>query len=145
MDVGAGSGNVLLCALLFCGIKCAVGVEYDAPTIVLGRSLIASQLKALPPTYSVDGRVALHDADLTLMERFSSDVTHVYAYDRVMNPRVLTNVAKLMNALRPRVFASFQTPALWAKHGLHARVFDQIPACHTTGGQQFTAYLFAFD
>jgi hypothetical protein len=144
LDVGAGAGNVLLCALLFCGVKCAVGLEYDAPTISLGRSLIAQQLKSLPPTYGVAGRVELLDVDLTLLERVSSDVTHVYAYDRVMNTRVLANVAKLMNALRPRVFVSFVTPALWAGFGLEARLFDQVPACSTTGKQSFTAYLFAF-
>jgi hypothetical protein len=144
LDVGAGAGNVLLCALLFCGVKCAVGLEYDAPTISLGRSLIAQQLKSLPPTYGVDGRVELLDVDLTLMERVSADVTHVYAYDRVMNNRVLANVAKLMNALRPRVFVSFVTPALWAGFGLQARLFDQVPACSTTGSQSFTAYLFTF-
>jgi SAM-dependent methyltransferase len=144
LDVGAGAGNVMLCALLFCGVKCAVGLEYDAPTIAMGRSIIAQQLKLLPPTYALDGRIELLDVDLTLLKQISPDVTHVYAYDRVMNVRVLANVAKLINALRPRVFVSFVAPAVWARHGLTARLFDQIPGCSTTGAQSFTAYLFTF-
>ncbi len=144
LDLGCGAGNVLLFALIGYGVRAAVGLEYDAPTITLGRSIVARQIAHLAPAMRDAGRVQLLDADLGRLQRLSSDITAVYAYDRVMNRRVLRNVAKLLNRLRPRAFVSFVRPAEWATLGLDAQHVGTIEDCMTTGSQSFTGYRFEF-
>lgn len=144
LDLGCGAGNVLLFALIGYGVRAAVGLEYDAPTITLGRSIVARQIAHLAPALRDVGRVQLLDADLGRLQRLSSDITAVYAYDRVMNRGVLRNVAKLLNALRPRTFVSFVRPAEWATLGLVAQHVGTIEDCATTGAQSFTGYRFEF-
>jgi SAM-dependent methyltransferase len=147
LDLGCGAGNVLLCALLAFGVRAAVGVEYDAPTIALGRSIVARQVAALAPSYRDAGRLQLLDADIARLNHAAwrkLDFDAVFAYDRVMNHRVLQNVARLMNALRPRVFATFVLPERWKEFGLAGTHFHTTHDCATTGNQKFTAYFFRF-
>ena len=137
VDLGCGPANVLLFALVRFGIHSALGYEYNADVLALGKSLYSRLSIA-----QSDERCLLLHADLCHLNAIPNDMTHVFAYDRVMNREALQNIAKLINQLRPSVFASFQNPNKWAQLGLQLTCVDKLPSCITTGNQSFTCYFF---
>lgn len=138
LDMGCGPGNVLMHAIYSFQIKAAIGIEIDLPTLEIGRGFLAKNC-------SDEGkRIGMFHGDLALWSVLPKQITHVFAYDRVMPPIVLINMARLLNDLRPRILVSFVKPAVWMEHGLAFTNFTVLPGCNTTGGQVFTGYKFAF-
>lgn len=142
IDLGCGPGNVLAFALtLFPEIRCAIGYEYNANVIMQGSVLLRKAAK------NVQQRCKLIEADLCKLDDLlpaeqQQQACSVFAYDRVMNREALANVAQLINRQKPRVFASFQTPATWSDLQLEFEHFETVSGCKTTGNQSFTCYLF---
>lgn len=136
LDMGSGPGNVLAYAALSFDVKAVIGIELDLPTIEFGRGFLAKNKCA--------DKIEMYHGDLAKWNTLPKQITHVFAYDRVMPPNVLANMARMLNELSPKLFISFVKVSDWIEHGLAFKSFDALPGCTTTGGQVFVGHEFRF-
>lgn len=90
-DFGCGFGLPAFTAVLLHGVHHTYGVDFDEHAVDWAQRM-ASKFPA-----ATRDRFDFQEQDILQIQRLPADVTHVYSFDKVMTPKVLKHIRRLLS------------------------------------------------
>ena len=144
LDVGCGTGKVLLHAVLQYDVTKARGVEMSDYRVMSAKWALDLVRKRLPETKALlRGRIRLLYSSVQAMNRWNG-VTHVYMYDLGMPDAVYIDLLRLWSESKSVVaLVSYRKPNWLWRHGFDLCLLDKIKVKQQgVGAGSHTAYVY---
>jgi len=144
LDVGCGTGKVLLHAVLQYGILKAKGVEMSDYRVMSAKWALDLVRKKMPETIPLlKGKIHLLHSSVQAMNRWSG-ITHVYMYDLGMPDSVYIDLLRLWSESKSVVaLVSYRKPNWLWRHGFDLCLLDKIKVKQQgAGAGSHTAYVY---
>jgi len=144
LDVGCGTGKVLLHAVLQYGVAMARGVEMSDYRAMSAKWALDLVRKRVPETkVLLKGRVRLLYSSVQAMNQWNG-ITHVYMYDLGMPDSVYIDLLRLWSESKIVVaLVSYRKPNWLWRRGFDLRLLDKVKVKQQgSGAGSHTAYVY---